>query len=66
IPGSPADEVGILPGDHIKTFNGFSTRLFSLGDIVYRLSGRTGKRIRLNIIRDEVKFKVTFRLRDLI
>lgn len=66
IPDSPADLAGMKPGDQIKNINGVSTRLLNLGEVTYRLSGRTGKKIKLGLLRNGEKIKTTFRLKDLI
>jgi len=66
VPGSPAEEAGLQIGDEIKTLNGLPAALFTLEGIAHKLQGRTGKKINLNIKRQEEKLKVSFRLRDLI
>ncbi len=66
IPGSPADLAGMQPGDQIKSINGVTTRLLNLGEVTYRMSGRSGKQIKLGILRNGEKLKVSFRLKDLI
>jgi len=66
VPGSPAEEAGLKVGDEIKTLNGLPAALFTLEGIAHKMQGRTGKKIHLNIKREEEKLKVTFKLRDLI
>jgi hypothetical protein len=66
IPGSPADEAGVLSGDIIKTINGLPANFFSLDDISRKLRRKIGKRIKLKIERDGEVLKIRFRLRELI
>lgn len=65
IPGSPADDAGVKPGDVIHTFNRLPSYFFSLNSINYKLSGKIGKKIRLVLIRDGDKITRKFRLRSL-
>jgi len=65
IPGSPADDAGILAGDVIHKFNFWPVFFYSLNSINYKLSGKEGKKIRLKLIRNDRKIKRTFRLHSL-
>ncbi len=66
VPGSPADEAGLLPGDRILRINGWPAPLVGLEGITRRLKKREGKRIKLIIERESEKLKMVFRLRKLI
>ncbi len=65
ITGSPADEVGIMPGDLIHRFNHVPSYIFNLNSINYKLGGKIGKKIDLTLIRNGDKVKKKFRLRSL-
>ena len=65
-PGSPADEAGIQKGDEIRTFRNLPASFVSLVDINKKLRGKPGKTIKLGLKRGEEKFKVKFKLRELI
>lgn len=66
VPGSPADEAGILRGDRVKRVNWLPAGYMSLSDLTRKLQGRIGREIRMVIIRDGEKLKKNFRLRDII
>ena len=66
VPGSPADEAGILPGDRLKWINGRTADLWSLSGLHALFEKRSGKKIRLRIKRGEQTLKVQFRLRALL
>jgi hypothetical protein len=66
VPGSPAEEAGIQVGDEIVKVNWWPVGFYSLQGLTRKLQGRVGKKIRLKIKRKDEKFKVRFRLRDLI
>lgn len=63
---SPAYEAGIRPGDLITKIGWWSTRWYTLESISNRLSKEAGKKIKLTIQRDGVKYKKSFILRDLL
>lgn len=65
LPGTPAAEAGILPGDLIKRIGIFGSNFWSLERINEKLRGKDGKKIRMVIERGGYKIKKTFRLRDL-
>lgn len=64
--GTPAAQAGILKGDEIIAINGFPTSLLSLGSITRKLRGKTGKKIKLKILRGDSKVQYSFRLKELI
>jgi PDZ domain-containing protein/aspartyl protease len=66
VPGSPAAEVGILKGDQIKKVNCLSVNYLSMENIIRKLQGKVGKRIKLTLLRDGKKFKTSFILREII
>jgi predicted aspartyl protease len=66
IPGSPAEEVGVLPGDEIRSINGSPSLLLSLNSINKKFRKKVGKKIKLVLRRNGEKIKVYFNLRDLI
>lgn len=63
---SPAAAAGIKPGDRLIKVGLFKTRNFNLGRINHKLSGKIGKKIRLEFIRDGQKLKKSFRLKDFL
>ena len=66
VDGSPADSVGLLKGDRIIKVNGWPTSFSTLGGILRKLRGRTGKSIKMLVERENKKIKVSFKLKDLI
>ncbi len=66
ISGSPAEEAGIRPGDRILSFQGWKVRWPGFNRINRKLSGKEGKKIRMQISREGKKQRVSFRLRNLI
>ena len=50
VPGSPADIVGLAPGDMIKSVNQVSTRQLSLIQVMRLLEGPKGSKINLSVI----------------
>lgn len=65
LPGTPAAEAGILPGDLIKKIGIFGSNFWSLERITEKLRGKDGKKIRMVIERGGYKMKKIFHLRDL-
>lgn len=66
IPGTPADEAGILPGDYIVKFNIFPTKFLDLESITNSLSKKAGKKIRLVLLRNGIKVVKEFELEDFL
>ncbi|MBK8956304.1 MAG: PDZ domain-containing protein [Saprospiraceae bacterium] len=66
IPGSPAFDAGILPGDELVAFKGWPRSLISLDKILSDLQGDVGSRIKVKVKRDGKKMKFVFYLRNLI
>ena len=65
LPGTPAEEAGIMSGDLIKKIGIFGSNFWSLERITEKLRGKDGKKIKMVIERGGYKIKKTFRLRDL-
>ena len=63
---SPAEEVGIQPGDFVLKINGKSLHHNSFTEINSMLRSKEGRKIRVLLLRDDKKFKLKFRLRRLI
>ncbi len=63
---SPAEEAGIQKGDLIKKINGIPMPFYSLNGIFKKLKGKTGKKIKITLLRQGVKLKKTIVLRDLL
>lgn len=61
---SPAYKADIRPGDLIYKLGARKTISMSLQDITYKLSRKTGKKIKMTIIRDEVEMKREFVLEE--
>ncbi len=66
IDGSPAAEAGVQPGDIIIRANALPSSFMTVEYMHNLLSKREGKRIKLVLLREGEKLKVTFRLRRLI
>lgn len=63
---SPAEAVDIRKGDIIYKINGQSADRLMINDIGELLRRRDGKRVRFVLIRDGIKIKKKFRLKDII
>jgi hypothetical protein len=59
---SPAEEVGIQPGDRLLTINGISTSILDLNQMNSFFNVKPGKKIALVIQRDGKKIRKEFRL----
>lgn len=66
VANTPASEAGILENDQILKVNGWSVEFFSLVKINSMLQGKSGKKIRLTVLRDGKKMKFSFILKPLI
>ena len=66
LPGSPADEVGILAGDRIIRIGWLTASLRSLADIQTLLQKKPGKEVKIVIKRNGKTMKKRIVLRDLI
>jgi len=66
IPGSPAAEAGVLPGDIVIGINRIPKPILDLKLINRKLQKREGKKIRLVIDRQGERKVIFFRLRNLI
>ncbi len=64
IDGSPADIAGVRVGDIIVKVNNRKTRRMRLQDITRKFAQKTGKRIRLVIMRDDEEIKTEFTLNE--
>lgn len=63
---SPAAEAGLQIGDEILSINFRSRRNLTLNDLTWKFQKRSGKRIRLKVLRNGTTRIIRFRLRDLI
>ena len=59
---SSADNAGIVIGDIISEINGIDTKYYNLSEMIGILNSKEGKKINLEILRDNAKIKVRFRL----
>lgn len=66
LPGSPADEAGILAGDRLIRVGWLPATLRTLSDIQSTLQKKPGKKIRVVVKRDGKIIKTQIVLRDLI
>lgn len=65
-PNSPAAKAGVEKGDILVKINGTSTKLMSMNSIYEKFKKRSGKQIKLMVLRNGTEKKITFQLRDLI
>ena len=65
MPNSPASDAGLLPGDYVVNVNRIPSVLMSLPDVLKKLEGKPGKKVRLVVRRDGKRLKKTVLLRDL-
>lgn len=63
---SPADEAGIMIGDHLKTIDGEAAGPMSTEQLSGRLHGASGTRVNLTIERDGKPSALTLRTRQLL
>ena len=66
LPGSPAQEADIRPGDQLIKFNGWPVKFFSLSKISKRLSSKTDKVIKVQLLRDGNLLNKSIVLRPLL
>jgi membrane-associated protease RseP (regulator of RpoE activity) len=52
VPGSPADEAGIVPGDLVVDVDGTSTRELTTHAFIRRATGAPGTPVRISVLRD--------------
>ena len=64
LPGSPAEQAGILKGDIIKRIGFFSANFYTLEQVYSKLIRNRGKKINLVLERNGFKFKKTLHLVD--
>lgn len=65
VEGSPAGEAGLKKGDIIKSINGLPADVRGLANIIAFMKKKSGKKVKITVLREEEKMKFTFRLRDL-
>jgi hypothetical protein len=63
---SPADRVGILKGDMIISVNGMPTQNFHLNELYAVLNSKPGKKITVEVERNNVRYKLSFQLESQI
>jgi C-terminal processing protease CtpA/Prc len=64
--GSPAAKAGLLPGDQIISINNMTSKNFALSDMVYLLQQKDGKKIKMQVRRNDKLVKAVFRLKKII
>lgn len=64
--GSPADLVGIIKGDEVVSVNGNETHNFKLHDLIGLFASKSGKKITFRIKRNNITFKKTFYLKEML
>lgn len=60
IKGTPAEKAGIEPGDKIINIDGKSTENMNLTEAVAMMRGRRGTKIKLTVVRDDIKKPINF------
>lgn len=66
VAGSPAEEVGVLPGDQIVRVGLTPVSFFGLTELIRKFQQKPGKKIKLTLLRNGKKLKKTIVLRELI
>lgn len=66
LPGSPADEVGLIKGDQLVRVGFFPASIYTLSDLVKKFQRKPGQKIRLVVKRDGKRIKKRLILRNLI
>ena len=64
-PNTPAEAAGMKPGDKILKIGFWPIMFYDLQKITKRLQGKSGKTIRMKILRNGKKIKVKFKLKNL-
>ena len=64
-PNTPAELAGIKPGDKILKIGFWPLMFYDLQKITKKLQGKTGKKIRMKLLRNGEEIKVNFRLKNL-
>ena len=63
-PNTPASEADIRPGDRIIKIGFWPMRFYSLYDIINKLQGKEGEKIKITVLRNDTELKKEFRLRN--
>ena len=66
VPGSPAGEAGLAPGDEIVSVDGEPAATLGLGSLRERLSSAPGRRVTLVVLRAGAQHRVVLTLRPLV
>ncbi|MBC6994701.1 aspartyl protease family protein [Neolewinella lacunae] len=66
VPGSPASRAGLQVGDRIVAVNGVSSTFLSLANVLHKLEGKPGRKIKIKYLRGKDYTTVVFRLENLI
>ena len=66
IKDSPAYEAGIRKGDMIKRIGIWPAHFYSLGNITNKLQSKVGKKIKMVLERNGVRYKTQFILKDIL
>ncbi|MBS1717861.1 MAG: S41 family peptidase [Armatimonadetes bacterium] len=66
-PNSPAQEAGIIPGDVITAVDGVATAGKTVDEVVDRIRGKEGTKVKVRILRDNKKvINLTLKRREII
>lgn len=63
---SPAETAGILKDDIIQSVNGISAPMLDFNTVHALLNSKPGKKVRVELLRNDVKIKVEFLLEDVL
>lgn len=66
VQGSPADKLGLAPGDQLLNINGVSCTDLSLNDILGLLESRPGRKLKIKMKRNHITFNVELVLQNKI
>jgi C-terminal processing protease CtpA/Prc len=64
--GSPAEKCGFKVGDELISVNGLLCREMRLNEVNAMLNAKPGKKIRISILRQNVKYDLTIALESQI